>query len=250
MNIRPTPVTFYLGKDIQETLFPFLKAMLVKLGRRIFATDNLITFDRNAGFVLDDRFRSIFDRHAEDEIDLSIIWRTHILAWAATSCLPLEGDFVECGTYRGFSARVLYDYVGLAKTDKGLYLYDLFEPRGRDGEGLAMPSHGPQLADRVRARFQEAPNVRIIAGKVPASLATESPERIAFLHIDMNDAEAERGALEALWDRITTGGMVVFDDYGWLAYRDQKDTIDQFLANRHHQAAELPTGQGLVIKRG
>src|SRR5690349_23225064 len=38
-------------------------------------------------------------------------------------------------------------------------------------------------------------NVVVTQGKVPEVLAEAAPDRIAFLHIDMNDAEAELGAL-------------------------------------------------------
>jgi O-methyltransferase len=84
---------------------------------------------------------------------------------------------------------------------------------------------------------------------VPQILAEVAPEHIAFLHVDMNNAEAERGALETLFERICPGGMIVFDDYGWTNYRDQKDSADEFMQSRGLRVLELPTGQGLVVKR-
>jgi O-methyltransferase len=76
-----------------------------------------------------------------------------------------------------------------------------------------------------------------------------APEHIAFLHIDMNNAEAERGALETLFDRVSEGGMIVFDDYGWTGYREQKESADKFMRMYSLHILELPTGQGLVLKR-
>ena len=64
----------------------------------------------------------------------------------------------------------------------------------------------------------------------------------------MNNAEAERGALERLFGRVSRGAAIVFDDYGWDGYRDQKDAADAFLGERGYRVLELPTGQGLVIK--
>ena len=71
---------------------------------------------------------------------------------------------------------------------------------------------------------------------------------ISFLHIDMNNADAEVGALERLFDKVVTGAVIVFDDYGWLAYREQKLGEDAFLAGHDMQILELPTGQGIAIK--
>ena len=45
----------------------------------------------------------------------------------------------------------------------------------------------------------------------------------------MNNAEAERGALDVLFERVSEGGMIVFDDYGWTGYREQKDAADAFM---------------------
>jgi O-methyltransferase len=45
------------------------------------------------------------------------------------------------------------------------------------------------------------------------------------------------------------GGLVVLDDYGWNHYPRQQTSADAFFASHAHRAVELPTGQGLVIKR-
>jgi O-methyltransferase len=129
------------------------------------------------------------------------------------------------------------------------FLYDLFDPSGSTGEGKRLPAHAPELFEQVRARFRAWPNVLVTRGKVPEVLAEGAPPTIAFLHVDMNNAQAERGALEVLFERISPGGIVVFDDYGWAGYRDQKLAVDEFLLDRGHAVLELPTGQGLVVKR-
>ena len=104
----------------------------------------------------------------------------------------------------------------------------------------------------MRTRFAAWRNVVVTRGKVPDVLAETAPPCIAFLHVDMNNAQgrqAERGALEVLFDRISRGGMIVFDDYGWTGYRAQKLSADAFMRERGLAVLELPTGQGLVVKR-
>ncbi len=76
----------------------------------------------------------------------------------------------------------------------------------------------------------------------------ESPQKIAFMHLDINSAPAEIAALELLFDRIVPGGIIVLDDYGWLAYRAQQQAELNFFAARGIKVLELPTGQGLVVK--
>lgn len=58
-----------------------------------------------------------------------------------------------------------------------------------------------------------------------------------------------RGALEVLFDRISTGGIIILDDYGRTGHRAQKASADDFMRERALAVLELPTGQGLVVER-
>jgi hypothetical protein len=63
----------------------------------------------------------------------------------------------------------------------------------------------------------------------------------------MNAPYAQKGALEFLFERLSPGAFVVFDDYGWVLYHREKEVADDFFSGRGHKVLELPTGQGLVI---
>jgi O-methyltransferase len=213
-----------------------------------FIADNLITYGHTRGFLTEPRFvAAVLAAHPE-MVERAIVWRTHTLCWAVESVSGLPGDFVECGTYQGYSAEVLMHFTG-GLSGRRFWLYDLFDPSGASGEGHRLPAHAPNLVDKVRARFQRWPNVVVTQGKVPDILTETAPDKIAFLHVDMNNADAERGALEILFDRISVGGLIVFDDYGWDGYRAQKASADEFMQRRGLSVLELPTGQGLVVKR-
>jgi hypothetical protein len=64
----------------------------------------------------------------------------------------------------------------------------------------------------------------------------------------MNNAAAEIGALEALFERVSPGGMIVLDDYGYQGYRAQRDAERAWFAARGYDVLELPTSQGVVIR--
>ena len=215
----------------------------------IYAGDNLFTIGRNLGFLENKKFVDAWKAHAETDVEQAIVWRIYVLAWVAKSVLSrkVPGDFVECACYKGTSARIICDYVDFAHSEKNYYLYDLFE-HDETMAHHAMPEHGATLFDTVKKRFASFQNVIITKGFVPQVLDVVSPEKISFLHVDMNNAPAEIGALERLFDRLSPGGVLVLDDYGWRAYREQKLAEDPWLAERGYEVLELPTGQGLVFK--
>jgi len=107
----------------------------------------------------------------------------------------------------------------------------------------------PAIYPEVVEKFRDVANVRIVRGVLPDTLCNIAPEKIAFLHIDINSPAAEIGTLEVLFDRVVAGGIVVFDDYGWHLFRRQMEAEDAFMAARGYQILELPTGQGLLVKR-
>jgi O-methyltransferase len=211
----------------------------------VFAGDNLITWGKTLGFLRDPKFGAVVNANTRSGIERSTVWRLSTLVWAARQVSGLEGDFVECACYRGSSVRTVMDMVDISH--RRYFLYDLFEHDETMPHG-AMPEHSATLLEEVRARFPE-PNVIITQGRVPESLEIAAPEKIAFMHLDLNNREAEIGALEKLWDRIVPGGVLILDDFGWCGYMPQYVAETDWFAARGYSILELPTGQGMVIKK-
>ncbi len=239
--------SFFILKDPKRFSDGLVEAIQSVHQDGIFASDNLFTWGRNLGFLNDPQFMEAFMGNQPDMIEQGCIWRLHTLCWAARHCSRLSGDFVEAGCYKGFSAKVICDYLKFSQLDKRYFLYDLFV-HDSSMSHHAMPEHGVGLFEWVKQRFSALSKVSVFQGALPGALEQGAPEKIAFMHIDMNNAEAEVGVLEALFDKVVPGGMIVFDDYGWLCYAEQKHAEDTWLQKHHERILELPTGQGLLIK--
>ncbi|MDD3506358.1 MAG: macrocin O-methyltransferase [Sulfurimonas sp.] len=215
----------------------------------IYTGDNLFTFSKNLSFLNNKPFMDAYNKHVTTEVEKAILWRIYVVAWAAKSVISrnIPGDFVECACYKGTTARIVSDYVDFAKQEKSYYLYDLFE-HDESMMHHAMPEHSATLFEQVKNRFADLSNVIVTKGHVPNVLHEVSPQKVSLLHIDLNNAAAEIGALEILFDRLSPGGILILDDYGWLGYREQKLAEDPWLAKRGYEVLELPTGQGVIFK--
>ena len=55
--------------------------------------------------------------------------------------------------------------------------------------------------------------------------------------------------LELFFDKIVAGGILILDDYATMGYEKQYFSEKEFFKNRNYSVVELPTGQGIVIKR-
>ncbi len=217
----------------------------------LFAADCLVTWAKTMGFLEDTKFvaavnASMTGDSFNDRSMRGTVWRSHIMCWAARQGLSVAGDFVEAGCYAGDTALVIMRYTDFAQTGRAYWLYDLFDNDGKFTQFI--PQHTGGLYERTVARFAGDPSVHIIKGRLPDSFSDGMPEAVALLHIDLNNAPSERAVLEQLWDRMSPGGVIVFDDYGWVQYRQQKLAADAFMAERGRMIMELPTGQGLAIR--
>lgn len=240
--------TVFYGVSDTDTFYQGIQTALgASIGGQVFTGDNLFTFGKSLGFLADQRFMDIFNAQATEETEQATVWRVHTLCWAARRALSLEGDFVECGSYRGTSSRIMVQELAFETISKKFVMFDVFDDIGQIDQH-DYPALKGDIYQEVSARFTDYPNVDVIQGFVPDILEGNTPERIAFLHIDMNSADAEIAALERLFDRVSPGGSIVLDDYGWLDYIRQKNAHDTFFSERGYQVLELATGQGLVIK--
>jgi hypothetical protein len=165
---------------------------------------------------------------------------------------------VECGVDTGQISTSICEYIDFNATGRSFYLFDTFS-----GIPLNQCSSESEAATRAEINalhftecyelacknFSPFPNAKLIRGTVPETLGSAGIDRVCYLSIDMNLAYPERKAVEFFWPKLSTGAMVVLDDYGWLGgFEEQKKTMDDFAQSVGTEILTLPTGQGLLVK--
>jgi hypothetical protein len=227
--------------------------------------DGMRIWGRNVGFLEDPAFvkayrAGIHSGHkfsgAGRSADLHLEWRAHVCCWAAAHARLLPGDFVECGVNTGIFSLAVCHYIDFNATGKSFYLFDTF--RGIPEEQMSAGERAARLETNrrvyeecyevARQNFAPFPKALLVRGPVPATLASVAIEKVCYLSLDMNIAAPERAAIEFFWDKLSPGGVVVLDDYGWIVHSEQKATLDEFAKGKGVPIATLPTGQGLLLK--
>jgi len=228
-----------------------------------YARDGLVTIHSDR-FRDTPAFRAAYARGlaAASGVDPRFEWRIHVALWAARTSLRVPGDFVECGVNAGFVSSAIMQHLQFGRLDRRFHLVDTFSGppldqysdaevrQGRRRVAESAMAAGAYVVDveRVRANFAEWPNAVVVQGAVPEVLAKLDARHIAFLHLDMNSALPERAALECLWDRLTSGAIVLFDDYTYHGHEQQALAIDDVAAARGAEVLALPTGQGVLVR--
>jgi predicted O-linked N-acetylglucosamine transferase (SPINDLY family) len=214
----------------------------------VYLGDNMMTWGRNNSLFEDQAFVAAWSSNQQNDADQAIAWRRYILACAAYHCAQLDGDFVECGVYRGTGIKTVIDYFGKDNFNKTFWGYDTYDYNPVEKHAFDGQEDG--LYDEIQRRFEGYTQVRLVKGLLPQSLQNNSPAKIAYMHIDLNSAKYEIAVLDELFDRMVPGGVLILDDYEWAGvYREQKVLEDAWFEQRKYRVFPLPTGQGLVLKR-
>jgi len=228
----------------------------------VYDEDGLRSF-HNHDFICDPEFQRAYKRGMQAAgKDFHWRWRVHVGLWAAQCAMKLSGDFVECGVGHGFMSSAIVTQLDWDATGRTFYLLDSFA--GIDERYVSSEERAAGIMDRnalhiemglysldeasVRANFSEWKNVKLIAGSIPSTLSEIDAQKIAYLHIDLNNSPPEVAALQFLWERLVPGAFVLLDDYAGLGYNSQKIGVDSFAGPRGVAVLSLPTGQGLIIK--
>jgi len=222
-----------------------------------YDTDGLAT-SNNADFIKDPRFAKAYAAAAATSPwqGFTLQWRVYICCYFASLVKKLEGDYVECGVNTGAYSRAVIDYIDFNTLHKKFYLLDTFEGFPLEqiteqeklaGVGVYGGGHYKDVHLQVIDTFKDF-NVKIIKGRVPATLAECDAAKIAYLSIDMNAVAPEIAAAEYFWNKVVLGGVILLDDYGFPMHINQKLAFDRFAREKNVEILSLPTGQGIIIK--
>jgi len=151
----------------------------------------------------------------------------------------IEGDFVECGVWRGGNAIAAKLTFENYRSDKAVWLFDTFagmtEPSSHDTTPFSDRSAAEQFreADKgdhidwcytsledVQANFSAAKvdmaGIRFVAGDVCETLLLPEsiPASISVLRLDTDFYESTKAEMEVLYPRLGAGGSLLIDDFG------------------------------------
>lgn len=163
----------------------------------------------------------------------------------------IEGEFVECGVWRGGNAIIAAEIFKRFGSEKKVFLFDTFEGMTQPTEDDRALSDGTMAmgqflaSDRgvynewcfasqeeVRSAFASrkllSDSIIFVQGAVEDSLVDEGnlPHKIALLRLDTDWYESTKKELEVLFPLLSIGGCLIIDDYGY--WSGSKKATDEY----------------------
>ena len=146
----------------------------------------------------------------------------------------VEGDFVECGVWKGGSAMFMANYlVARNMQDRKIYLYDTFsgmtDPGSYDfdlnGNSASnaitwKPASLKKVKENMTSTKYPIENIVFIEGDINKTIKDNIPNKISLLRLDTDWNESTLSELNNLYPKLTTHGILILDDHGhWLGAR-------------------------------
>jgi O-methyltransferase len=153
----------------------------------------------------------------------------------------IEGNFVECGVWRGGSAMVIaYTLRALGISNRRIFLYDTFAGMSaqtdEDWAFGVKDKNDYQKSDASLAEVKKNmaktgyDNFMYVEGKVEDTILDKSKHSaIALLRLDTDWYESTRHELINLYPILEKGGVLIVDDYG--AWAGAKKAVDEYFKN-------------------
>jgi O-methyltransferase len=163
----------------------------------------------------------------------------------------IAGSYVECGVWKGgqsmlaalaFSRHDRYPYLELYDTFAGMSEPTERDIRSKDAKPALEQWAARQATDHnawAYASLEEVKanmagtgypteKIRYHVGMVEHTLMESLPERISILRLDTDWYESTKIEMEMLFPRISSGGVLIVDDYGY--WQGAKTAVDEYLA--------------------
>lgn len=177
--------------------------------------------------------------------------RCHVLYTLLKQAIHVEGDIWECGVYKGGTAAMFAKILRHAGPWKKLFLFDTFEgmPETDADRDIHRKGDFSDTSLESVARYVGEPDLCVFRkGFIPRTFDGLEAAKLAFAHIDVDIYRSILDCLEFIWPRLSFGGFIVFDDYGFPTCPGARLAVDEFFANKATCPLCLPTGQAVVFK--
>jgi O-methyltransferase len=165
-----------------------------------------------------------------------------------------SGALLEVGVWRGGTGALLAKSARLAGLRAPVYLCDTFSGVVKAGEHDTYykgGEHSDATEGDVRNLMSSLAldNVRILKGIFPEDTGSSiANETFGFCHIDVDVYQSAHDILNWVWPRLVTGGMVVYDDYGFDSCSGVTKHVDEQAALGDRVVIYNLNGHAIIVK--
>ena len=247
----------YYGQLLRESGFSIAKGVALPLVRRSAVRSGAhamaYPISTYAPWQTDSAFQAVY--RAVRKNTLVDVWRCHELWTLVGELKEVPGGVLEVGVWRGGTGAIMAsraaalgieEPVTLCDTWEGVVKTGAIDTYYRDGK------HDDTSKETVEALVRRLglTNVELLQGIFPEETSAPIADReFRLVHIDVDVYQSAKDVFDWAWDRLSTGGVTVFDDYGFPACPGVTRFVDEQRGRADRLVLHNLNGHGIVVKR-
>jgi O-methyltransferase len=252
----PTYVKYFTDL-VRESGLSVAKGVAVPVMRReaFRSGEHAMAYPRStyAPWHADEAFQRVFQ--AARKNTLVDVWRCYELWSLVAEVQEIPGGILEVGVWRGGSGAVMATRAAALGIAEPVVLCDTWEGVVKTGEVDVYYRDGQH--DDTSLPIVEAlvrrlglTNVELLQGIFPDDTGDRVADRTFRLcHIDVDVYQSAKDVFAWAWPRLSPGGVVVFDDYGFLDCPGVTRFVNEQRGRDDRLVLHNLNGHGIVIKR-
>lgn len=222
-------------------------------GGESYAYQSVIRNQAYAPWLTDAVFRELYE--AVRQNTLVDVDRCYELWDLAHNLRSVPGCIIEVGVWRGGTGTILATALQRTKPNETIYLCDTFSGVVKAGLQDAVYRGGEHantsrelVADLLRKR--NITNAQLLQGIFPDETGARVVARsIALCHVDVDVFESAKDIVEWTVPRLSAGGALVFDDYGFATCVGITRLVNDLKSTGDWTAIYNLNGHAILIKR-
>jgi O-methyltransferase len=185
------------------------------------------------------------------------IYRCYELWSLVEQSQKLEGAILEVGVWRGGTGSLIATKANLCGISDNVYLCDTFTGVVKASGSDTAYSNGngehsdtsKKLVEKLISRL-DLKNVQILQGIFPDDTSRFIKEtKFRLAHIDVDIYQSAKDVLEWVWPKMVSGGIVVFDDYGFQGLEGIVKLIDEDKSRNDRIFIYNVNGHAIYVKQ-
>ncbi len=133
-----------------------------------------------------------------------------------------DGDLIEIGVWRGGTGTLMAKQAKACGIPGRVYLCDTFTGVVKAGKKDSTYKGGEhkdttrEVVEELAFNQMKLDNVQILEGIFPDQTGKEVKDaRFRLCHIDVDVYQSAQDIVDWIWDRMVSGGIIVYDDFGF-----------------------------------
>lgn len=257
MRIQTTKKIYFLRliKASLEKLINIFIKLIFKINQNYYRV--IISEAFYSPWYNDENFLIIFEKFKK--LTMLNDQRAYSIYSAINNIKNLQGNLIEVGMWKGGISFLMAEKLKNIESKKKVISFDTFEGVIKSSDKDTFYENGEHndtdMSEVLKKKGEfKLNNINIYKGIFPENFKNnnevkELTKLICMAHIDVDTYKSAEDTMLEIWPKIVSGGIVIFDDYGF----HQADGIRKFVDNfkNLNQCIHFynQNGQAIIIKR-